>query len=181
MSDTQQIQPSEEADERHVELAREAGDAYRKAVDHMIEEVAETGGKMEVGDYLIGFAQEEAEGLYRMDGDGLTWEKPAESENCHLEVVVASAADGRFLPEMSVRATIEGEGEEIGPVEIPFVWHPGLYHYGRNLQLPGEGTYTITVEVDPAEFPRHDEQNGNRFETSAEATFENVQLKTGRK
>ena len=182
MSSTQPLKPSEEADERHIQLARKAGDAYLDAADHMIEQVADAGARTEVGDYVVGFAQEKAEGMYRMDGGELKWEKPAQGENCHLEVLVASAADGRFLPGMHVEATLENEGgETVGPTEIPLVWHPGLYHYGRNIEIPGEGTYTITVDVDPATFPRHDEKNGNRFDEPAEVRFEDVQIKTGRK
>ncbi len=172
-----EMQPSEEVDERQLELARQAGDAYREAAEYMIEEVAETGDTKTEGDYLVGFAQEEAEGMYRMDG-GLEWTEP-DGENCHLEVIVADAADGRFLPELTVRATLEGEGETVGPVEIPFVWHPGLYHYGKNLELPGEGTYDLTVEVEAPSFPRHDEDNGDRYAEDAEVTFEGVDLSTG--
>ena len=182
MSSNQQLRTSKETDERHIELAREAGDAYQRAADHMIEQVAETGAKTEVGDYIVGFAQEKAEGLYRMRDGELTWEEPSESQNCHLEVMVASAAEGRFLPGMTVRATLtDAQGDEVGPKEIPFVWHPGVYHYGRNLELPGEGTYTITVEVEPATFPRHDRENGNRYAEPVEVKFEDVQIKTGRR
>ena len=176
----QQLQPSEEVDERQLELAREAGETYLEAVEYMAEEVANTGGKTEEGDYIVGFAQEEAEGMYRMQDGSLSWEEPSDGENCHLEVVVASAADGRFLPEVSVRATLEPEdGETVGPEEIPFVWHPGLYHYGRNLEVPGDGTYTIRVEFDPPAFPRHDEDNGDRFGDPVEVEFEGVEIETG--
>lgn len=180
MSNESELQPSDEVDERHLELAQQAGDAYQQAAKHMIQEVAETGAKTEAGDYIVGFAQEEAEGMYRMKDGDLTWEDPSENENCHLEVMVASSADGRFLPGLSVRATLkDDEGNTVGPKEIPFVWHLGIYHYGRNLKLPGDGIYTITVEIDPPEWPRHDEQNGDRYAESVEEQFEDVQIKTG--
>ena len=54
-------QPSEEVDERQLELASEAGDAYREAAEYMIEEVAETGDLTTEDDYLVGVAQEGAE------------------------------------------------------------------------------------------------------------------------
>ena len=180
MSDQSVLQPSDEVDEKHLELARRAGDAYLEAAEHMIEEVAETGAKRESGDYIVGFAQEEAEGMYRMDGGELSWNEPSENENCHLEVLVASKGDGRFLPGLDVRATLEDEdGNAVGPTEVPFVWHPGIYHYGCNLELPDEGTYAITVEVDPPEWPRHDEQNGDRYVEGVEERFEDVQIETG--
>lgn len=181
MSSENELQPSDEVDERQLELARNVGDVYLEAAEYMITEVAETGDKTEAGDYIVGFAQEEAEGMYRMRDGQFEWEEPAENENCHLEVLVASVDDGRFLPGVSVRATLEdGEGNTVGPERIPFVWHPGLYHYGRNLELPDEGTYTITIEVDPPEFPRHDQKNGDRYTEPVEVTFEDVHIETGR-
>lgn len=180
MGNEHQLEPSEEVDRRHLELAREAGEAYLRAANHMIEEVAETGAKTEAGDYVVGFAQEEAEGLYRMGNGGLEWREPSEAENCHLEVIVASAADGRFVPGLSVHAALEdAAGNEIGPQQIPFVWHPGVYHYGRNLALPGDGKYTITVDIEPASFPRHDKRNGDRFAEPIEVRFEDVAVTTG--
>jgi len=38
----------------------------------------------------------------------------------------------------------------------------------------------VTIHVDPAQFPRHDERNGDRFAEPVEVTFEDVQLKAGR-
>lgn len=76
---------SEEVDDRQLELARRAGDAYLDALDDTIEEVADVGRTREVADYVVGFAAEEAEGLYvPSDGDP-EWREP-DDENCHVEV-----------------------------------------------------------------------------------------------
>ena len=116
---------------------------------------------------------------HRRDGD-LKWVEPANEENAHLEVLVASAADGRFLPELDVTVTLESnDGDTVGPVELPFVWHPGVYHYGKNLALPDDGYYSITVEVDGPPFPRHDETNGNRFADGVVVAFEEIDVRTG--
>jgi len=179
MSNQPQLQPSEEVDEQQLDLAREAGETYRQAVDYMIEEVAHTGGREREGDYVVGFAQEEAEGMYRMTEGDLEWVEPGDDENCHLEVTAAAAADGRFVPGLDVTATLEGEDETIGPEPIPFVWHPGLYHYGANLTIPGDGTYDITIEIAPATFPRHDEQNGDRFAETVVVEFDDVDVQAG--
>ncbi|WP_225333261.1 iron transporter [Halomicrobium urmianum] len=176
---TDPLQPSEEADERQLELAREAGDAFTAAVEYMIEEVAHTGDTREVGDCLVGFAQEEAEGMYHVEDGELNWREPGDDENCHVEVVVASSADGRFLPGMNPQVTFEGDEETVGPVDVPLVWHPGLYHYGVNVSLPGDGTYDLHVEADAPGFPRHDEENGDRFTEPIDETFEDVDVETG--
>ncbi|RBI63345.1 hypothetical protein DMJ13_02035 [halophilic archaeon] len=174
-----QQRPSDEVDEKQLELAREEGDAYHEALQYMATEVAHTGDTQEAGDFLVGIAQEEAEGMYRPTDDGLEWVEPDE-ENCHLEVAVADAADHRFVPELTVRATLESEdGEEVGPFEVPFVWHPGLHHYGKNVEVPGDGSYDVHVEVDAPAFMRHDETNGDRYAESVSVTFEGVDVETG--
>jgi hypothetical protein len=61
---------SEEVDDRQLELARSAGDAYREALEYMTEAVAHTGSKKEGGDYLVGFAQDGAGGLCAANDDG---------------------------------------------------------------------------------------------------------------
>lgn len=173
------LRPSDEADERQIELANAAGDTYLEAADYMIEEVAQTGDRTREGDFVVGFAFEEAEGMYRLSQGDLEWQPPTDAENGHLEVLVASTADGRFVPHLNVRAQFHGEDEVVGPVELPFVWHPGVYHYGANVELPGSGDYDVQVTVDPASFPRHDEKNGDRFADAVEVRFGDVRLETG--
>lgn len=170
---------SEEVDERQLELASQAGDAYLQAVEYIADEVAHTGETERADDYVVGFAQEEAEGMYALEDGEFTWRNP-EAENCHLEVAVADADDGRFVPHLDVTATLTGEdGERVGPFEVPFLWHPGVYHYGRNVELPDEGQYTIEIHVEPPEFERHDRQNGDRYGKPVEVTFDDVHVQTG--
>lgn len=175
-------EPSDEVDERQLELAREEGERYQRSVEYMATEVAESGATARAGEYLVGVAQEHAEGLYRMVDDHFTWQEPSADENCHLEVMVADATDGRFLPHLDVHATIEDGGDtEFGPEPIPFVWHPGVHHYGRNLELPGDGNYTVVVDIEPAAFRRHDRTNGDRYTEPVEVRVEGLPFATGRK
>lgn len=170
---------SEEVDDRQLELARQAGDAYQAALEYMAEEVAHTGATRESGDYLVGIAQEEAEGLYAPTGDGdLEWREP-DAENCHIEVAVCDADDGRFLPELDVSVTVLDGDETVASFQPSFLWHPGLFHYGANITLPDDGEYTIRVQVDPPTFHRHDETNGRRYADGAAVTFEAVDVETG--
>lgn len=172
---------SEETDERFLQLAREEGEAYQRSYRHMAEDVANSGRAKEVGDYVVGYAQEPAEGLYQLTDGELEWVEPT-AENCHIEVAVADVADGRFVPGLSVSATlVSQDGEQIGPVDLPFLWHPGVYHYGANLTVPGDGTYELRVEVQPAAFGRHDRENGDRYADSVEVVFEDVDVKAGQK
>lgn len=57
---------SSEATGRQLELAVGQGRAYRRALDHMAQDVADAGGTQRVGEYLMGYAIEEAEGMYHL-------------------------------------------------------------------------------------------------------------------
>lgn len=170
---------SSEATARQLRLALAQGGAYRAALDHMANEVADAGGTQLAGDYLVGYAVEEAEGMYHLEGGGLVWHNPGET-NAHVEIVVCDAADGRFIPGLDVQATlVSPDGEELGPFPQELVWHPMLYHYARNWQLPLDGDYTLRVHVDPPTFKRHDEINGRRFAEPVDVEFTGVQIERG--
>ncbi|MDQ2831522.1 MAG: hypothetical protein M3Y74_21055 [Chloroflexota bacterium] len=102
--------PAEVTDEATAEglrLAKEGGDAYLRMVDYFIANVAVDGAKKEAGNYIVGFANESAEPLYRLAGGQLRLAQPAAGENAHLEVVVADAADGRFVPGLTVHVALD--------------------------------------------------------------------------
>ncbi len=173
--------PSEEADRNQLELARKEGDAYAHSLDYMTNVVANTGGTKQAGDMIVGFAQEKAEGMYLPRNGTLEWTEPAEGDNCHIEIAAMDAADRRFIPGLEVQLTVLDEsGREIGTAPMPFLWHPSLYHYGRNWNLPGDGRYTFQVEITAPQFPRHDRKNGRRYLEPVQVTFEGVEVKTGR-
>jgi len=179
-TERQQLQPSDEAKRQQIALARSQGDAFQHAVDNMTQKTAH-GAEQRVGDYLIGYAVEEAEGLYYLHDGQLEWVEP-QDENAHVEIVVRNGADGRFVPGLTVFATLlDSGGNQVGTHQQPFLWHPWLYHYGRNWRVPGDGTYTLRVRVEAPEFPRHDKINGKLYAQPAEVEFDNVTIKTGQK
>jgi len=173
--------PSEEADRTQLALAQEEGGAYFKSLKHMVKDVADNGSTQHCGDVIVGFAQEKAEGLYQLQNGELVWEEPAADQNCHFEVTVIDATDHRFIPCLDVTLTVtDADGKEIGSEKMPFLWHPGLYHYGRNWALPGDGKYDLRVDVAAPAFPRHDKVNGRRYAQPVQAHFSGVEVKTGR-
>lgn len=179
MPDNPQKQPSDEVDVNQIQQSRTEGEAYQTSVSYMANTVANDGGKTEVDDYVIGYALEEAEGMYQLAGEGEFEFVTPDTENCHLEIVVADAGDKRFVPYCTVTASLERDREEYGPHELPFLWHPGVYHYGSNIEVPEDGEYDLHVTVDPPEFSRHDEQNGDRYGETAEVTFKAINVTTG--
>ncbi|MBI1299620.1 hypothetical protein GC175_32240 [bacterium] len=178
---TPPMKSSNEASEKQLQLAKEQGKAYRKALDEMAKHEADIGEMKPAGNFVVALAVEEAEGMYHKVDGKLEWQEP-DKENVHIEITAFDAADGRFIPELTVHVTVSDEdGKQVGRYQQPFLWHPWLYHYGRNWQLPGDGNYTVKVEIDAPEFGRHDKENGKRYAEPVEVVFENVEIETGRK
>lgn len=178
---TPPMESSGEAKPEMLEMAREQGRAMERAARFMMYEEADDGGETHAGDFLVGYAVESAEGLYQLKHGKLEWQPPT-SENCHIEIAVRDAADGRFIPGLEVRLTVlDAGGSEVGTHAQPFLWHPWLFHYGRNWQVPGDGEYTLRVRIEPPTFHRHDKKNGLRYAEPVEVEFRGVQIRTGQK
>lgn len=91
-------------------------------------------------------------------------------------------ADKRFVPELMVHVTLEDDrGKEVGTYHLPFLWHPTMYHYGRSIHIPADGTYTMRVGIEMPTFGRHDKTNGQRYPAPVVAEFSNIRITTGRK
>jgi len=170
---------SSEATESQLAHAVAQGDAYRRALNYMANHIAGDGGKQPAGDYIVAYAIEEAEGMYSMEDGTLVWHNPG-TANAHVEVAVQDGADGRFIPALDVTATlVSPSGEQFGPHRQEFVWHPMLFHYARNWELPEDGEYTLKVHIEPATFMRHDEINGKRFANPVDVEFSKVKISRG--
>ena len=174
------MKSSDEANQHQLELAKAQGAALQKALDHMISKVADDGGTRRAGDYTVAYAVEKAEGMYHLQDGELVWHEPEET-NVHVEVGVCDAGDGRFVPGLEVTATlIASDGTEVGTHTQPMLWHPWLYHYGRNWKVPGDGTYRMRVVIEPPTFHRHDKKNGKRYAERVEVEFPTVKITTGK-
>lgn len=182
MAQTQpSMRTSEESSRGQLALARRQGEALQAALEAMDEESESGVLTQKAGEYEIGVAIEEAEGMWARQDDELRWRNP-EGENCHIEVCVRDRADGRFIPGLDVSVTlIDLDGDELGTHEQPFLWHPWLYHYGRNWRVPEAGEYRIRVQIAPPGFMRHDHENGRRYLEPVEVEFDGVEIEPGQK
>lgn len=175
-------QVTPEATQEGLRLAEEAGDAYQRMVHYFIAHVATSGAEQEAGNYRIAVAVEHAEPLYELLGGQLALTEPPEGANAHLEVAVSDAADGRFVPGLTVSVSLLDEhGKQVGVFHLPFLWHPTMYHYGANVHVPADGKYTLRVATDAPTFPRHDKVNGKRYAEPVVAEFAGLKITTGRK
>jgi len=94
----------------------------------------------------------------------------AESDTMHLMVSVWDPETGLVLPRQP-RATVIDGGE---PIERYQVWTMIAqrmgYHFGNNVELPGEGSYDVRVAFDPVGVRTAGALAG-RFDTADSATF----------
>lgn len=170
--------PSDEATADQLLLAKQQGDAYGQALAAMANQA--TVVTKSAGDFEISLVAEKAEGLYVLQGSKLQWTDPGEN-NIHLEVAPRDAGDGRFVPGLDIALTLKtSAGDNVGQETMPLVWHPWLYHYGKNWKVPGDGTYHATVRIEPFTLDRHDQENGQRYTEAVEVEFD-IELTTGQK
>jgi uncharacterized protein involved in high-affinity Fe2+ transport len=170
--------PSDEATAAQLKLATAQGAAYAKALAAMDKE---SGAQTQrAGDYEISVVAERAEGMYHANNGQLRWMEP-EHDNVHFEVAVRDAADGRFIPGLTVHIHVDKvDGAHVGFGELPFIWHPWLYHYGQNWWVPEAGDYRVRVRVEPPNWHRHDKTNGLRYAEPVEVVF-TVNVQPGQK
>lgn len=179
MAEAAQAKKIEDAEKKKM-LVQKQGEAYKAALEYM-KGITQNDQK-EVGDYLVTFAAEEAEGMYLPKDGSLSWKEPEEGKNQHLEVAVQDRKDGRFLPHLDIQLKLKDEnGKEIGTEKQPFLWHPFLYHYGRNWKIPAKGKYSAEITIKRPEFGRHDEIKGKRYGDSVTVELGPIKLKPGRK
>jgi len=177
---TPPMAPSNEGDPGQLDVARVEGDAYGRALAAMGEESGAVVRR--AGDYVVAFVQEDAEGMWAPDDThGLVWREAPERANAHLEVAVADAVDGRFVPGLGVTLTLSAGARTLFTTRVPFLWHPLLHRYGLNVRVPGTGPYTATVRIDPPPSMRHDPVNGRRFGTAVDVVYADVPFALGRK
>lgn len=178
---TNREESCETASSAQPSAAWEQGDAYGRALALMTATIAHDGGEQQAGDYLIGYAVAGAEGIYDWVDGQLAWHEPVD-ENLHLKIGVRDADDGRFVPGLRVLATlIDPDGMEIGTHEQPLMWHPMLYHYGRNWLVALDGDYVLRIQVDPPRFSRQDDVEGLRFMDPVTVEFACVKVRCARR
>lgn len=170
--------PSDEATADQLAIAKLQGNDYGQALAAMAKQAAVK--SMKAGDFEIWLIAEKAEGLYVLQDGKLQWTKPGDT-NAHLEVAPRDAGDGRFVPGLDITLTLKtADGKTVGQEAMPLVWHPWLYHYGKNWKVPGDGTYSATVRIEPFKYDRHDQDNGQRYVDPVEVDFQ-IEIMTGQK
>lgn len=161
--------------------ALEQGKAYTLALSLMKQ--MDVHAEESVEDYIVTLAVEKAEGMFMVQPEGdLQWQIPADHDNAHLEIVVRDKKDLRFIPQLTVIISLKTlPGNVVLEQELPFLWHPFLYHYGSDVHIPEEGEYIPEVTIKQPQFGRHDENKGKRYEKTITITLPQIHIKPGRK
>ncbi len=164
------------------ELAIKQGKAYNDALDFMKKETS-TAAQQTKEDVIVTVAVEKAEGFYKVQADGsLDWITPSIQDNLHIEVIVQDKKDKRFIPHLPVFVTLKNsQGDLIGMEKQDFLWHPFLYHYGKNWHIPKKDNYSLEVFIKQPLFGRHDEVKGKKYQKDVKIVFSKLQLTPGRK
>lgn len=169
---------------RRALLASAQGVAFARALATMANGVAVDGALRRAGDYVVAVGVEYAEGYWRWVDGSLRYEVAVEEsaeKNAHVEVVILDALSGRFMPGIRVRASLYRDGDHIGTSLEPLMWHPWLYHYGKNWRIPSSGPYAIEVSFDRPPYRGYGAACCALFARGQRVRFDRVDMRIGQK
>jgi hypothetical protein len=155
-----------------------AGSTLRDPYGGRLAAMADEGGVVScAGDYLIAVTHGRPQGRYEPAGAGLAWRAPAPDSTVRLEVAVADAVDGRFVPGLTVYVAVARGGRTYAAQQCGFHWYPDMHRYVAELRLQ-PGVYDVTVRIAAPGFPRHDREAGARYADPVLVRFDGVRLGT---
>jgi hypothetical protein len=163
------------ANAEQLRLALQQGKADTAVLDWVLANSGQLKGDMNAGEMRIAFTITPAEGWWDKAGGGkLAWHE-APDGNIHLRIFVLDLADGRLVPDLTVRATLIDANANEQSVPADFGWYPLINAYGGNLPMDTDSSYTLRVTIDPMQ-PHHVFAASTHFEHPAIAEFSPVQI-----
>jgi len=176
--------PLSDAAATDAELAQAQGDAYHETLAALYED-ANSGAAQPAGDYLAGYAIDYALAAWELQDGKFKYAIDTEEStqlNAHVEATVQEARTGRFVPGLHLLATLaDGQGRPLGAQELPFEWHPWVFHYGENWRVPHSGYYRLHLHADAPSFRRYGRTAGRVFARGFDVNFDSVRVVTGAK
>ncbi|HEX8923907.1 MAG TPA: iron transporter [Patescibacteria group bacterium] len=161
-------------------LAAAQGKTYDLALDEIRQQLSAV--SKESGDFVITLVAGPAEGRYMalLEG-GLEWKDASQQDDTqHIQIIVQDKDDHRFVPNLEIVIQVFDKDKRlVAEGNQPFLWHPYLYHYGKNYFIPEDGTYAVRVIIKSPHFPRHDRKLGNRYQQDVSVDFDSVRMIPG--
>lgn len=177
--------PLSDAAAAATELAQAPGAAYHQTLGALYENV-NAGEARQVGDYLVGYAIDYALATWNLDEAKNKFRYEIDTEettqlNAHVEATVQEARTGRFVPGLHLTATLaDAQGHDLGTHELPFEWHPWVFHYGENWRVPRSGpAYRLRLRAEAPTFRRYGRTAGQVFSRRFDVSFDSVRVVTG--
>ena len=153
-----------------------AGTTLRDPYGRQIAELEDAGATVACrGDYVVAIIHGRPEGRYERSDGGPAWREPAPDRTVRLDIAVADAVDGRFVPGLTVYVALERDGRTHAAERCSFRWHPVMHRYGTDLRVV-DGFYDLTVRIAAPEFARFDRAAGRRFADPTVLRFAGVRL-----
>ncbi|MFC6733175.1 MULTISPECIES: fe2+ transport protein [unclassified Haladaptatus] len=100
-------------------------------------------GMADAGPYKVGLMYTVTHDFWNVNGSQLSKTTIEESDSVHLMTTVWDPETGTVLPETGVSVEVDGQEEVI----YPMLSQRMGFHYGDNIPLSGDGTYTATISV----------------------------------
>lgn len=107
-------------------------------------------GTSEAGDYGVALTYSFPHRFWLVNGHRTNKVELEGSDTVHLMTTVWDSESGTVVPGSSVSATIEKNGETVVEKSLWQMLSQNMgVHAGDNLQLDGDGTYDVTVDIGP--------------------------------
>ncbi|RKD97118.1 DUF7350 domain-containing protein [Halopiger aswanensis] len=132
---------------------------------------------VEAGDYAVAAMLSYPHQFWVIAGDtddAVERTTPEEARGVHVMFVAWDAETGTVLPvDEGVQIRIRQDGEQVGAPRQPWTMlsQEMGFHFGDNVGLPGDGTYTVEVTLPPISTRKTGALEG-RLDERATATFE---------
>ena len=177
--------PLSDAATAATDLVQAQGDAYHEALTALYED-ANSGASQLAGDYRVGYAADYALATWERDESGkFAYDIDTEEStqlNAHVEATVQETRTGRFVPGLRLTATLATrQGGALGTHELPFEWHPWVFHYGENWRVPRAGFYRLHLHGEAPAFRRYGREAGRVFAHGFDVNFDSARVLTGAK
>jgi hypothetical protein len=137
---------------------------HREAMEHL--------STIETGEFAVTPMLTYPHKFWLVTGDNREVVTPTVS-GVHMMATVWDSRTGAVLPvDMGTQMRTYRDGEQVDQrAPWPMISQPMGFHFGDNIGLPGPGTYTVEIDMNPIEARKTGEFAG-RFEEAETATFE---------